>query len=134
MIGVPALLLLALASRPPAADTSTLQARVDAAAVGATVEVTGGRYRGDLVIDRAIRLVGRGRPLLVGSGNSSVVMVRAPGVTVEGFDIDGGGRGDLARDTSGVHVAAPRATARSVTATNIPPLAGSSVSQSGSTR
>ena len=110
MIAAPALILLALAPRPPAADASPLQARVDAAAEGATVEVSGGRYRGDLVIDRAIRLVGRGRPLLVGSGNSSVVMVRAAGVTVEGFDIDGGGRGDLARDTSGVHIAAPRAT------------------------
>ncbi|HEY6051885.1 MAG TPA: nitrous oxide reductase family maturation protein NosD [Thermoanaerobaculia bacterium] len=110
MIAAPALILLALAPRPPAADASPLQARVDAAAEGATVEVSGGRYRGDLVIDRAIRLVGRGRPLLVGSGNSSVVMIRAAGVTVEGLDIDGGGRGDLARDTSGVHIAAPRAT------------------------
>jgi nitrous oxidase accessory protein len=29
---------------------------------------------------------------------------------VEGFDVDGLGRGDLGRDTSGIHVAAPRAT------------------------
>ncbi|HYK41010.1 MAG TPA: nitrous oxide reductase family maturation protein NosD [Thermoanaerobaculia bacterium] len=112
MIAATALLVLALAGRPPAADTSPLQARVDAAAEGSTVEVAGGRYRGDLVIDRRIRLVGRGRPLLVGSGNASVVMVRAPGVTVEGLDIDGGGRGDLAADTSGIHIAAVNATIR----------------------
>ena len=54
---------------PAAADdVSPLQARVDAAAPGATVEVEPGEYEGDLVLDRPLRLVGRGRPRLVGSG------------------------------------------------------------------
>lgn len=95
----------ALEGRPPAADTSPLQALVDAAAPGATVEVEAGEYRGDLVLDKPLRLVGRGRPKLVGSGQGSVVRIRADGVTVEGFDIDGRRGGDLARDSSGVHVA-----------------------------
>jgi nitrous oxidase accessory protein len=38
--------------------------------------------------------------------------VRAPDVTLSGFDIDGGGGGDLGRDPSGIHVAAARATIR----------------------
>src|SRR5262249_26953684 len=42
----------------------------------------------------------------------SVVRVRATDVTIEGFDIDGRLGGDLTRDASGVHVAAPRATVR----------------------
>jgi nitrous oxidase accessory protein len=96
----------ALEGRPPAADTSPLQARVDAAAPGSTVEVEAGEYHGDLVVDRPLRLVGRGRPKLVGSGHGSVVRIRADGVTVEGFDIDGVRAGDLSRDSSGVHVAA----------------------------
>ena len=49
---------------------------------------------------------------LRGSGEGSVVRVRADGVSIEGFDIDGRGGGDLGRDTSGVHVAARNAVVR----------------------
>jgi len=98
--------------RPPASRTSPLQARVDAAAPGATVEVGPGTYAGDLVLDRPIALVGHGRPLLSGSGTGSVVRVRADGVSIVGFDIDGKNGGDLMRDTSGIHVAARGASVR----------------------
>ncbi len=101
-----------LEGRPAAGESSPLQALVDRAAPGATVEVGPGRYVGDLFLDKPIRLVGRGRPLLVGAGSGSVVRVRGPHVTVEGFDIDGRGGGDLGRDSSGVHVSAPAAAVR----------------------
>src|SRR5262249_49886259 len=101
-----------LEGRPAATDTSPLQNRVDAARPGDTIVVEAGSYRGDLVIDRALNLIGRGRPRLLGSGHGSVGRVRAAGVTVEGFDIDGLGGGDLGDDTSGIHVAAPRAVIR----------------------
>ena len=101
-----------LAARLAALERSPLQARVEAAAPGSTVEVTNGTYAGDLVIDRPLRLVGRGRPLLRGSGKESVVRVRADGVTLEGFDVDGRGGGDLGRDTSGIHVAARNSVIR----------------------
>jgi nitrous oxidase accessory protein len=101
-----------LAARLAASERSPLQARVEAAAPGSTVEVREGTYGGDLLIDRPLRLVGRGRPLLRGSGKESVVRIRADGVTVEGFDIDGRGGGDLGRDTSGIHVAAENAVIR----------------------
>ena len=101
-----------LEGRPLPADASPLQVRVDAAAKGATVEVEAGDYAGDLVVDRPLRLVGRGRPRLLGSGHGSVVRVRADDVTIEGFLIDGRGGGDLARDTAGVHTAARRTTLR----------------------
>lgn len=100
----------ALEGRP--ARASRLQARVDAAAPGSTLVVGPGRYEGDLLIDKPLRLVGRGRPVLVGSGDGSVVRVRAPDVLIEGFDIDGRLGGDLSLDSSGVHVAAPRAVVR----------------------
>src|SRR5512142_961171 len=103
-----------LEGRPPPAETSPLQALVDAAAPGATVTVPAGTYAGDLVIDRPLRLVGTGRPRLVGSGRGSVIRIRAADVLVEGLDVDGRGGGDLGRDTSGVHVAAPRAVVRDV--------------------
>jgi nitrous oxidase accessory protein len=101
-----------LEGRPSPDRESPLQARVDAALPGSTLEVEAGTYEGDLLIDRPLRLVGRGRPLLVGSGEGSVVRVRAPDVTLEGFDIDGRGGGDLGRDSSGIHVAAARVTVR----------------------
>ncbi len=109
---MPALLPGNLEGRPAPADLSPLQARLDAAAPGAVVEVEPGTYRGDVYLDRPVRLIGRGRPTLIGSGKGSVVRVRAPDVVVEGFDIDGLAGGDLAADSSGVHVAAPRATVR----------------------
>ena len=100
----------ALEGRPPPEETSPIQARVDAAPWGGTVEIEAGVYAGDLVLDRPVTLVGRGRPRLVGSGKGSVVRVRAANVTVAGFDIDGRQGGALERDSSGIHVAAPGCT------------------------
>jgi nitrous oxidase accessory protein len=102
----------ALEGRPQGADLSPLQARLDAAGPGATVEVEPGEYTGDLIVDKPLHLRGRGRPRLVGSGRGSVVRVRADDVTIEGFSIDGRRGGDLARDTSGVHTSARGTTLR----------------------
>jgi nitrous oxidase accessory protein len=104
----------AVEGRPRPAEQSPLQARIDAAAPGSTVEVAGGVHDGDLLIDKPLRLVGRGRPRLVGSGSGSVVRVRADGVTVEGFEIDGRGGGDLSRDSAGVHTAGRDTTLRDI--------------------
>ncbi|MDO8678157.1 MAG: nitrous oxide reductase family maturation protein NosD [Acidobacteriota bacterium] len=101
-----------LEARPHADHTSPIQALIDRAQPGDRVTVPAGTYEGDLLLDRAITLTGVGRPTLIGSGTGSVVRVRAAGVTIEGFDIDGRGTGDLGRDTSGIHVAAPRAIIR----------------------
>lgn len=103
-----------LEGRPPPGEASPLQALVDAAPPGSTVTIPAGTYQGDLVVDRPLRVVGVGRPRLVGSGQGSVVRIRAPDVVVEGLDVDGRGGGDLGRDSSGVHVAAPRAVVRDV--------------------
>ena len=101
-----------LEGRPAPADLSPLQARVDAAAPGARLEIASGTYAGDLVLDRPIQLVGIGRPVLLGSGAGSVVRIRANDVTVEGFDIDGRGGGRLVDDASGIHIAGERAIVR----------------------
>lgn len=102
----------ALEAKPVAQQASPLQARLDAAPPGATIEIPPGTYDGDLYIHKPVRLIGRGRPVLRGSGAGSVVLIRADDVTLEGFDIDGRGGGDLGRDASGVHIAAHRATVR----------------------
>ena len=87
--------------RPAAADTSPLQRRIDATPAGGSIDIEAGTYEGDLIIDRPLQLIGRGRPRLVGSGHGSVIRVRADDVRIEGFDIDGREGGDLSRDSSG---------------------------------
>jgi nitrous oxidase accessory protein len=94
------------------ARVAELQQRIDAASPGAVIEVSAGVYEGDLVIDKPLHVVGRGRPLLLGRGDGTVVVITAPDVTVEGFDIDGRKGGDLGKDASGILIAAPRATIR----------------------
>lgn len=101
-----------LEGRPPPSEASPLQARIDRALPGSVVEVEPGLYRGDLYIDRTVRLTGRGRPQLLGSGKGSVIRVRAYGVVIEGFDIDGMAGGDLMADSAGVHVAAAEVVVR----------------------
>src|SRR6516162_7990618 len=82
------------------ACVAELQQRIDAASPGAVIEVSAGVYEGDLVIDKPLHVVGRGRPLLLGRGDGTVVVITAPDVTVEGFDIDGRKGGDLGKDAS----------------------------------
>lgn len=101
-----------LEGRPAPADASPLQALIDRATPGTRVVVPPGEYSGDLYIDRPLAFIGTNRPRLVGSGRGSVVRIRSADVVVEGFDIDGRRGGDLGRDTSGIHVAAPRVTIR----------------------
>ena len=101
-----------LEGRPAPVDASPLQTLVDEAPSGARLVVPAGAYQGDLYIDKPIALIGDRRPVLVGSGRGSVVRIRAAGVTLEGFDIDGRRGGDLGRDTSGIHVAAAHVTIR----------------------
>lgn len=98
------------AGREPA--PSPLQTQIDRAAPGTTIDVGPGIYEGDLVIDRPLRLRGNGWPRLVGAGADSVVRIRADDVTIEGFEIDGRGGGDLGRDSSGIHVSGHRAVIR----------------------
>jgi nitrous oxidase accessory protein len=102
----------ALEGRPAPGERSPLQARVDEAVPGATIVVEAGDYVGDLVLDKPLRLLGRGSPRLAGSGAGSVVRIRAANVTVEGFVIDGRRGGDLSRDSAGVHSAARGTTLR----------------------
>ncbi|MCC7185521.1 MAG: nitrous oxide reductase family maturation protein NosD [Acidobacteria bacterium] len=104
-----------LEGHPSRADRSPLQDRIDAAQPGDRIDVEAGIYTGDLFIHTPVHLVGHGRPQLVGSGNGSVIRVRADHVTIEGFAIDGRLGGNLARDTSGIHVAARHVVIRDCT-------------------
>ena len=104
----------ALEGRPPPSEASPLQALVDASDPGATIVVGPGEYAGDLIVDKPLTIVGRGRPLIVGTGRGSVVRIRADRVTLEGLWIDGRRGGDLGHDSSGVHSSARDTTLRDI--------------------
>ena len=53
-----------------------------------TIEVHGGTYTGNLVLDKAVALQGIDWPLLRGGGKGSVVTVIAPGCSIRGFRIE----------------------------------------------
>ena len=85
----------------PDAGFQSIQEAVAAASTGDRVEVWGGVYEGNLVLDKRLTLEGVGRPVLRGTGQGSVVVVTANGCVVRGFRIEHSG-GDLTREDSGI--------------------------------
>lgn len=69
---------------------ATVGAALDRAAAGDTIRVGPGLYRERLVVERAVTLIGEGRPVLDGGGHGHVVEARAP-VTLRGFVLRGSG-------------------------------------------
>ena len=81
------------------------QAAVAVAAPGDTIRVAPGVYRGPLRVDRPLRLVGEGWPVLDGGGQGTVVELSASGARLEGFVVRGSGS-SLEREDAGVLVTA----------------------------
>lgn len=86
----------------PGGEFATVGAALAAARPGDTVLVAAGQYPERVVIDRPVVLLGRGRPVLDGEGRGRVVQVRAPYVTIRGFEIRGSGASQATED-AGIH-------------------------------
>jgi len=74
---------------------------------GGTLTVQPGVYRGALVIDRPVTLVGVGHPVLQGDRTGTVLTIRAAGTTVRDLMIEGSGPGPV-DNPAGVSVEADR--------------------------
>jgi nitrous oxidase accessory protein len=74
---------------------------------GGTLTVQPGVYRGDLVIDRPVTLVGIGHPVLDGNGTGTVLTIRGTGSTVRDLMIEGSGPGPV-DNPAGVSIQADR--------------------------
>jgi nitrous oxidase accessory protein len=79
----------------------TIQAALAGAKSGDVILVALGVYEGNLVLDKTVHLVGEGLPLIRGTGSGSIVTVRAPGCTLQGFRIQHSG-GSLMDEDSGI--------------------------------
>jgi nitrous oxidase accessory protein len=90
----------------PGADFPLIAPALAAAGEGDVVLVGPGVYREDLVITRAVRLRGRGWPVVMGTGEGTVIEVRAGGVEISGLAIEGSGTGESQRMDAGIAVLA----------------------------
>lgn len=120
---VPAIAMLAatavapVTATPARADTlvvggsgwPTISRAIAAARPGDIVIVKEGLYRENLVINKTVRLLGRGRAVIEGDGRGDVITVTAPGTVIEGLTITGSGR-RLEDDPAGIKVSADDVT------------------------
>ena len=81
-----------------------LQAIADAQP-GDTIEVTGGVYTGNLVIDKPLTLIGIDWPVIDGNNAGTVLSLTAPGTTLNGFVIRNSGH-VLDQENSGISIEA----------------------------
>ena len=82
---------------------------ISAAKAGDTVLVPTGVYRGEIRIDKPLKLIGVGRPTLDGGGNGDIITITAPDVEIRGFRICGTGI-DLDKENCAIRVNAARVT------------------------
>ena len=84
-----------------AGEFPTIAAALERAAPGDVIRVRKGVYRGNVVLDRTVTLIGEGQPVLRGSGHGSAVTVDAPWCIIRGFSIEESG-GSLIDEDSGI--------------------------------
>jgi nitrous oxidase accessory protein len=85
----------------PGGPFADVREAIRAASANDTVQVRGGTYQGNLVLDKQVGLEGIGWPVLRGEGQGSVVTVRAAGCSIRGFRIEHSG-GMLVDEDSGI--------------------------------
>ena len=74
---------------------------IAAARAGDTIEIGPGIYNGNLVLDRTVSLIGRGAPVIHGTGEGSVITVAAEGCAIQGLVVEHSGT-MLASEDSGI--------------------------------
>ena len=89
----------------PQGPLTSIPQALEQAQPGDTIRVLGGVYRGNLVVDKRVRLVGEDWPVLDAGGVGMVVSLEAPGIELRGFVLRGSGS-EPDRDHAGVAVRA----------------------------
>jgi len=84
-------------------EPQSLQARIDAAAPGDTIQVVGGVYNERIVIDKAVKLKGVNDPVIDGGDEGDVVLITASGASIHDFVLRNGGK-SISQEAAGVKV------------------------------
>ena len=98
LIVILTMLILAAATRG-----SELQARIDAAAPGDTIEVGPGVHHGTILVKKPLKLIGRGWPVIDAGGKGDVLILQAHDCEVRGFVLRNSGD-SLDFENAGVRV------------------------------
>lgn len=80
-----------------------IQSAINYARNGDRIVVKSGTYKGPVVVDKRVELVGEGGPVLDGEGKYQVLTIKADGVKVEGFVIKNSGM-SYSEDIAGLKV------------------------------
>ena len=96
------------AAQGAAIPADQLAEAIAAAQPGDTIEVAGGVFHGNLVIDRPLTLIGRDGATLDADNHGTVLRIDAPDTTVRGFTVRNSGD-SLDHEDSGIIAAGPRA-------------------------
>ncbi|MBX3171174.1 MAG: nitrous oxide reductase family maturation protein NosD [Candidatus Eremiobacteraeota bacterium] len=102
------LLLTVPALGRPVSDDRQLQQALAQATPGETIEVLPGHYRGPLILNRPVRLLGQGWPVIDGHGQGTIITVNAADCHIEGLVIRNSGS-EPELDHAGVTLNQPRA-------------------------
>lgn len=101
LLGLSACLLAGSGAKASlAAPPGSLAVRIAAAAPGATLLVQPGVYRGPLVIDKPLTLLGQPGAIVDGRGHGTVVLIKASDVTFSGFTVRASGDSISQEDTA----------------------------------
>lgn len=83
------------------APTQSIQAAIQAARAGDTIQVQAGTYNENLTLHKSLTLIGIGNPLVRGIGKDSTIIVTADNCTIKGLVIEHCGN-DLQQEDSGL--------------------------------
>lgn len=72
-------------------EKTSLADAIATAPPNATIEVRGGVYPGNLVIDQPLQLIGTGNPVIDGGGEGSLVLIKDTSASLSGFTLRGTG-------------------------------------------
>lgn len=86
-------------------DFPMIAPAVAAAASGDVIVVSSGLYREDLSIDKTLAIRGEGAPVLMGTGQGTVIEITAPGCEIRGLSIEESGTGLSGAMDAGIRLA-----------------------------
>ncbi|MDA2920275.1 nitrous oxide reductase family maturation protein NosD [Desulfobacterota bacterium AH_259_B03_O07] len=91
----------------PTGSINSISKAIGLSKDGDTVEVEKGAYKGRIVVDKSIKLIGIDKPSIDGQGKGTVVLIKAPKCTFKGFLVIGSGESLTIEDAGIVLDSAP---------------------------